>query len=257
GSHVLPAAALERTNAAIFGVRHEVDKLAAHLAELDRRRFFKRLRGVESAQINKLECRFDVFSILCAKAGTAQSDHVESKDRIAFSCDDERRQILSERGAALHHHQSSDVHELVKRRAAAKKRAIIDPNVTGKQTAVSDNDIIPNLAIMTDVCAGHQKIFITDFCGAALGGGAMNGAVFADDVVFPNLDLRFSLGRKRYILWRRTDDRAVSDKISRADRNFSFNDDVRLHDRFVADRHLRSNYRKRPDLGARADFRAR
>src|SRR4029077_2841649 len=81
GSHVLPAAALERTNAAIFGVRHEVDKLAAHLAELHRRRFFKRLRDVESAQINKLECRFDVFSILCAKAGTAQSDHVESKDR--------------------------------------------------------------------------------------------------------------------------------------------------------------------------------
>jgi hypothetical protein len=110
---------------------------------------------------------------------------------------------------------------------------------------------------VTDVRSGHQEIFITDFCGAVLGSAAMNGAVFADDVVVADLDLRFSLGRKRYILWRRTDDRAVSDKISRADRDFSFNHDVRLHDRFVADRHLRSNYRKRPDLGPGADFRAR
>jgi hypothetical protein len=74
---------------------------------------------------------------------------------------------LSERGAALHHHQSSDVHELVKRRATAEKRAVIDPNVTGKQTVVSDDDIVSDLAIVTDVCAGHQKILITDFCGAA------------------------------------------------------------------------------------------
>jgi hypothetical protein len=105
------------------------------------------------------------------------------------------------------------VHELMKGRATAEKCAVIDPNVTGKQAVVSDDDVVSDLAIMTDVRTSHQKVLITNFCGAGLGGAAMNGAVFTDDVVVADLDLRFSLGRKRYILRRRTDDRAVSDKI--------------------------------------------
>ena len=101
--------------------------------------------------------------------------------------------------------------ELVKRRATAQERAVIDSNVTSKQTIVSDNDIISDLAIVTDVRSGHQKIVIADFCSAVLGGPTMNGTVFANDVVVSDRNLRFSVRRKRNILRRRTDDCAVSD----------------------------------------------
>ena len=45
----------------------------------------------------------------------------------------------------------------------------------------------------------------------------------------------------------------MADEIAGADFDFSFNYDVRLHDRFLADRHLRPNNGKRPDLDAGAE----
>ena len=59
------------------------------------------------------------------------------------------------------------------------------------------------------------------------------------------------------ILRWRTDDRAVSDEISAADRDLAFDHHVRLHDRVIADCHLRPNKRKRTDLHILADFRIR
>ena len=77
--------------------------------------------------------------------------------------------------------------------------------------------------------------------GAAVGAAAMDRAVLADNIVVPDFDLRLSFRRKRNILRWHTDDRAVSNEISAADRDLAFDHHVRLHDRVVADCHIRSN----------------
>jgi hypothetical protein len=66
----------ERTNAALLRFRDEVQEFARRCTEFHRRGFFKRLRNVESAQVNKFECGFDFVSLLCAEASAAQSNEV-------------------------------------------------------------------------------------------------------------------------------------------------------------------------------------
>ena len=58
----------------------------------------------------------------------------------------------------------------------------------------------------------------------------MDRAVLADNIVVPDFDFRLSFQRKRNILRWHTDDRAVSDEISAADRDLAFDHHVRLHD---------------------------
>src|SRR5947199_7630637 len=76
----------------------------------------------------------------------------------------------------------------------------------------------------------------------------MNRTVFTNNVVIADLDLGFSFRRKRKILRRRANNRAVSDKIVGAHRYIAFNDHVRLHDRFIADYHLSPAHQQRTAL---------
>src|SRR5438132_7650459 len=91
-------------------------------------------------------------------------------------------------------------------------------------------------------------MLVADFSRASFGRAAMNGAVLADNVVVADLNFGCSLGRKRNILWRGADHRAVANEIAVTNLNFSFDDDVRLNDRFVTDHYLRSNNGKRSDF---------
>ena len=84
----------------------------------------------------------------------------------------------------------------------------------------------------------------------------MNRAVFADDILVPDLDLCFSIGRKRKILRRRADDCAVSDEIAGAYCDLCFNDGMRLNYGSLSDSYLRSNHRERTDLDIGADLRS-
>ena len=110
---------------------------------------------------------------------------------------------------------------------------------------------------MADVRACHQEIFVADFCCAAFRAAAMNRAVLADDVVVSDLDFRFPFRRKGNVLGGRANDCAVPNEIAGADRDVAFYHDVRLHDRFLTDHSLRSNYRERSDLDISADLRIR
>jgi hypothetical protein len=129
--------------------------------------------------------------------------------------------------------------------------------MAGKQTVVRNDDVVSDEAIVTDVRSGHQEIFIANFRHTSVGAAAMDCAVLANDIVVPDFDLRLSFRRKRNILGRRTYDCAVPDEISATDRNFGFDYNVRLHDRFLADCYVRPNNGKGSDLGIGANFRIR
>jgi hypothetical protein len=81
----------------------------------------------------------------------------------------------------------------------------------------------------------------------------VDGAVLADDVVPPNFNLGVSFWRKRNILRRRADDRAVADEISVSSYDLAFDHHVRLHDGLITNCYVRPNDRKRTDLHIVAD----
>src|SRR3989442_6750732 len=109
---------------------------------------------------------------------------------------------------------------------------------------------------MSDMCACHQKILVANRSGAAFGAPAVDGTIFANNIFVPDVDLRFSFGRKGKVLWRRADDCAMADEIAGADYDFSFDNGVRLNDGSISNSYLRTDHREWTDLGARADLRA-
>jgi hypothetical protein len=115
---------------------------------------------------------------------------------------------------------------LMKDTTAAEKCSIVHANVTAEQTIVGDNHIVSNCTVVTEVRSGHQKIFVADYGRAPVRAPAMDGAVFANDVLIANFDPRFSFRRERKILRRRANNGAVSDEITSADDDFSFNHDM-------------------------------
>src|SRR5262249_39949577 len=138
----------------------KVEKFASWCAKRHRRCLFKGLSNVQSAQINKFERGLDFLPVLCTESSATQPDNVQAENGVALRCDNERRQILPKRRAALHHNQTSDVHELVKRRSTAEKHAVVDADVPGQQTVVSDDDVVSDDAIVPDVRSRHQEILI-------------------------------------------------------------------------------------------------
>jgi hypothetical protein len=147
------------------------------------------------------------------------------------------------------------VHVLVKCRSTAEESPIVHAHVTGQQTIIRDDDVVPDRAIVANVSACHEKIFVADIGGATLRTTPVNSAVFANDIVVSDLNLRFSFRRERKVLRRRANNGAMSNKIARADRDISLYDNVRLYDCVVTDNGLRPDYREWTDLDIGSDLR--
>jgi hypothetical protein len=142
----------------------------------------------------------------------------------------------------------------MKCRSTAEESPIVHAHVTGQQTIIRDDNVVPERAIVANVSACHEKIVVADFGGAALRTASMNRAVFANDIVVSDLDLRFSFRRERKVLRRRANNGAMSNKIARADRDISLYDNVRLHDCVATDNGLWPDYREWTDLDIGSDL---
>ena len=60
-----------RTNAALLRVHDEINKFARRGPEFYCRGFFNRLGNVQSARVNKFECRFDFIAVFGTESSTA------------------------------------------------------------------------------------------------------------------------------------------------------------------------------------------
>ena len=105
----------------------------------------------------------------------------------------------------------------MKHATAAEKRAVRDADMTAEQAIVCDDDAVSDFAVVAEMRAGHQKIFVADFRRASFGAAAMNRAILANDIVVSNGDIRFAFGRKGKVLRRGADNGAVPDKVTRSD----------------------------------------
>jgi len=86
--------------------------------------------------------------------------------------------------------------------------------------------MIADLAVVADMRADHQKVFVADSGHTSFGAAAMDGAMLPNHIVVSDRDLCFSFRRKRQILRCRADNSAMSDKVTGPDRNAAFNYDV-------------------------------
>jgi len=128
---------------------------------------------------------------LPAETSASKTDHVHAEDIVYFSRDYERRDVFAETRSALGKCQSPNAHMLMKDTTAAEKCPIVHANVTAEQTTVGDDHIVANCAIVTEMRTGHQKILVADYGRAPVRAPAMDGAVFANDILIANLDLVF------------------------------------------------------------------
>ena len=114
----------------------------------------------------------------------------------------------------------------MKHAGAAEKRAVVDTNVTAKQTIVGDDDVVADLAIVPDVRAGHKEVFISNFRRASVRAPAMNRAMLANHVLIADFDKCFSVGRKRNVLRRGADDRRMLNHVVGTQCDVRFNDNM-------------------------------
>ena len=75
--------------------------------------------------------------------------------------------------------QPTYAHILVKDAGTAEKRAVIDANVPAEQTIIRDDHMIADLAVVADMRADHQKVFVADSGHTSFGAAAMDGAFAA------------------------------------------------------------------------------
>src|SRR5215471_13374655 len=172
--NVFARAAFEWTNATLLRIRDEVDKLAPRVADLHIGGLLDRLANIQTARVNQFERRLYFIPVFGVESGASQPDHIQTENVIAFGGDHERRNVFAERGRALRDGQSADVHVLVKNAAATEKGRIANSNVPAEQTIVRDDHIVSDLAVVSDMRTGHQKVFVPNLGDASFGAAAMN-----------------------------------------------------------------------------------
>src|SRR4029078_10319326 len=159
----LVGAAFERTNSSLRNrVAHKTKEFATCFRQFALPRFLQRLPRIETAQIDQLECAFDFISLLSGKPGATKSDRIQSKNIVALSRNNERRDVFAEGGAALRDDQPADAHILMENSAAAEKSLILNRHITAQEHIVGDDDLVADNAVVSDMGVHHQKIFIPD-----------------------------------------------------------------------------------------------
>src|SRR5262249_8434516 len=118
------------------------------------------------------------------------------------------------------------------------------------------DDVVSDLAIVSNVGAGHEEIFVADFCDAAISAAAMNRGMLTNHVLVTDFDARFSVWRIRQVLRRRPDNRSVVDRVVRADCDVSFDHNMRRDYRSGTDHNVRANHSIGANYNIRSDVRA-
>ena len=136
---------------------------------------------------------------------------------------------------------------------AGEKRTIKNRDVTREQNAVGKDDAVVDVRIMADMNIRHDEVVRADD-GFSVGlGGAMNGDVFAKDIVVADAGAR---GRAvvLQILRRITDDAARVELILGSDSQQAREINMRPDDAASAEFHASVNDRIRPDLHGRIEL---
>ena len=193
------------------------------------------LRDIEALTVKKREGGFDFGALRGIKPGPAQADGIQTRDAVSIGGHREWRNVFAEGGCALADGEAADAQVLVKDAAATDEDAVFHRDVTAEHGVVRDHDVTAEADIVAEVRAGHEETLIADDRGAAFRRAAMNGGVFADAVVIPNLHAALRGLLEGEILRIAANDRAVTDLVAFAHFHMGTDDGVSLNDAAGAD----------------------
>lgn len=180
-------------------IAHEVDALGAAAQEGEHL-----LNGVEAAEValhfrhgggeheafaeEHFESGADGVDLIARDAGASHADDVDADHVVDVLLNDERRNVLGRRGTAADHRQSANADELLGGAVARKDHVVLKSAMAADEGPVREDAAIANDAIVSDMAVHHEEIVITDDSFHGVGGAAMNGHLFAEDVAIADFD---------------------------------------------------------------------
>ena len=85
--------------------------------------------------------------------------------------------------------EAADCRKLMNGHGPRNRSVIVDVDMSAQQRTVGDNHMIADIAVVSDMGAGHQETVVTDGSDSAiLFGTSIDGDTFTNDVVVANLD---------------------------------------------------------------------
>jgi hypothetical protein len=144
--------------------------------------------------------------------------------------------------------------ELMHARESSDGCVIFNDDMTCQSCCVGQDDIISNLAVMSDVNVRHQKIVIADSgVSAATLRTSMNVDVFTKDIVITDREKRF-FTLEFQVLWLQTDRSERKEVVVLTNYGRPLNDDVRIEAAPVSDFDAITYAAIRTDRNIGADF---
>lgn len=185
--------------------------------------------------------------------GAPQTDDIEACDSIVAARDAKRRQILADARASLHQGQAADATELVDDAIAGNEGPVAERDMPREQGAVGDDVVGADLAVVSDMAAGHEEILVPNDRVLLELGGPMHRAVFAEHISLTDAQSR---GRSAVfeVLGRVADDRAAMEPVIGANEGVAGDVDVRPHTAAGAQHHIGIDHGKRADDGPVTDL---
>lgn len=128
--------------------------------------------------------RFQSGEVLGGKAAALEADAVQAADGGGVAIgDDEGGDVLDDFGEAADHGVIADADELMRAAETGDDDVVSDVDVAGEHGGVGQDVVVAELAIVGDVGVGEEEVVVPDGGGLAGAGGAVEGDVFAEDVV--------------------------------------------------------------------------
>jgi hypothetical protein len=187
-------------------------------------------------------------SFLRVESGATQANDIETANAAITARQGVGRDVFADGTTALHEGKGANADELMDETVTGDKSAVTNDHMATQQSAIDQDDVVAKMGIMADVTTGHQQIMRADN-GMSIGlGRAMDGNMFAENVVVAN-QRGSGFASVFQVLRGVTDDRTRVEMIMASRFKYAGEINVRADDTMLTQRDLGVNDRIRPDLG--------
>ena len=216
---------------------------------------FEGLGDIPAFQIEEAEGPLDLQPGRRAKSRAAESDRIDASDQIGPIGHEEGGDIFTEALASPHHAEPSNPDELMEDRASSEHGTILNGDIAREQAVVGDDDPVADRGVVSEVDADHEKVVVANGGGTPLLCPAMDGDVFAQNIVIP--DHHFAVGSRLEveILRIATDDGTVTDGVAGTEKHMTPDHSPGLDLASLADDRPRLDDRARSDLNPLSELR--
>src|SRR5690606_11884329 len=199
----------------------------------------------------------EIVDLFARETAALQAHDIEAAEvGVVADRRTERDEIGRHQGARADERVAAGAGVLVDGGQATEESVVADLSVAADSGGLSHDDVVVDDAIVGDVAIAHDQTIIADRRDAAPAhGAAVNGGVFADDVVVADDELR-RFAPVRQILRRAAEAYERPDGVALAEFGVALDEDVRDELRALADLHVRANHAAWADLHVGAEFGA-